>query len=345
MNLTDLAYRRWLPDAVARAGMRRVFAKRLRSETKGDADAVAARQARFFDEVAHAQIVVAAERARRELPAEFFKLHLGPHLKYSACLYPTGRESLEGAEQAMLAAYGDRAQLTDGQRILEIGCGWGSFALWAASRYPRASVVALADSEEQRAFVEAEAAARGIANLVVRTGGVLDHAFKAADLGDGFDRAVSIEAIEHVGNFGPLFARIAGWLKDDGRLFVQVVANRHVGYRFEDRAQDGWMTRYSFAGGTMPSFDLFKQFRDDLVVEKRWWVSGRHYEHTARDWLERLDLARDPVLDVLQATYGGDARRWFSRWRRFYMAMTEMFGYDSGAQWGLGHYRFAKAGS
>ena len=348
MNAIDLAERRWLPDGVVRFAMRRLMAKRLRGEMRGGADTVAARQQRFVAELAASPIAIetqAANTQHYEVPAEFFKLHLGARLKYSSCLYATGRETLAGAEQAMFGAYADRAGLMDGQRILDLGCGWGSFGLWAAARYRRSTIVGLSNSVGQREHIEAEAKALGIGNLTIRTGNVVDFEFDPADVGDGFDRIVSIEMFEHMKNYRLLFAKVARWLADDGRVFVHVFANRNVAYHFEDRETDDWMSRYFFTGGTMPSFDLFKEFAEDLEVEKRWWVSGKHYERTANDWLRRMDAARAPIMQVFEATYGvADAPVWFARWRMFYMAVAELFGYDDGAQWGVAHYRFAKTG-
>jgi cyclopropane-fatty-acyl-phospholipid synthase len=347
MNVVDLAERRWLPDSVVRAGMRRLMAKRLKTETRGDDDAIAARQKAFIEELAASPIAIETQSANTqhyEVPAEFFKLHLGPRLKYSSCLYATGRESLPGAEVAMFAAYADRAGLADGQRILDLGCGWGSFSLWAATRFPRATIVGLSNSHGQRQYIEAEAASRGLDNVTIRTGNIVDFEFEVDDLQGGFDRIVSIEMFEHMKNYGLLFKKVANWLVSDGRVFVHVFANRHVAYHFEDRESDDWMTRYFFTGGTMPSFDLFKSFNDDLVVEKRWWVSGRHYQRTANDWLHGMDAARAQIMDVFRATYGeADARIWFGRWRMFYMAVAELFGFDGGGEWGVAHYRFAKA--
>ncbi len=346
MNVIDLAERRWLPDGIVRAGMRRMIAGRLKAETRGSADAIAERQRRFVEELAASPIAIetqAANRQHYEVPAAFFKLHLGPRLKYSACFYSTGRETLAGAEEAMLAAYADRAQLADGQRILDLGCGWGSFALWAAARYPHATVFGLSNSQGQRAFIEGEAAARGLRNLTIRTGNVVDFEFPADDLAGGFDRIVSVEMLEHMKNYGLLFAKLARWLRDDGRVFVHVFANRHVAYHFEDRESDDWMSRYFFTGGTMPSYDLFASFPDDLAIEDRWWTSGRHYERTANDWLRRMDAAEEPIMEIFRATYGrGDARIWFNRWRMFYMAVAELFGFRQGTQWGVAHYRFVK---
>lgn len=348
MNAIGLAERRRLPDALIRLGMRRRMARRLRSENRGDDDAIAARQRKFVEELDDSPISVdlrSAIHRRYDVPAAFFKLHLGARMKDSSCLYATGRESLDGAEQAMFGAYADRAGLEDGQRILDLGCRWGSFALWAAARYRRSTIVALSDSVAHREHIESQAAALGLGNLVVRTGGIGDFEFEALDLDGGFDRIVSIEMLEHVKNYRLLFAKVAGWLTEDGRVFVHVFANRHVAHHFQGRPADDWMQRHFATGCTMPSFDLFKQFPDDLEVEKRWWISGRHYERTANDWLRQMDAAEGPITKVFEATYGAaDARLWFMRWRLFYMAVAELFGFDEGAQWGVAHYRFAKTG-
>ena len=349
MNVIDLAERRWLPDSLVRRGMRRLMAKRLKSETAGDENARAARFQQFVRELDASPIAVetqAANRQHYEVPAQFFRLHLGPRLKYSCCLYATGRESLAGAEEAMLASYADRAGLADGQRILDLGCGWGSFALWAATRFPRSTVIGLSNSHGQREYIEAAAARRGLTNLAIRTGNIVDFEFEAGDVGPGFDRIVSIEMLEHMKNYRQLFAKLARWLADEGRVFVHVFANRQLAYHFEDKQSDDWMSRYFFTGGTMPSFELFKHFDDDLEIEKRWWVSGRHYERTANDWLRHMDNAEKAIMEIFRATYGeGDARIWFARWRMFYMAVAELFGFDEGRQWGVAHYRFAKRGT
>ncbi len=348
MTIIDLAERRWLPDKLVRYGMRRLMAKRLKEELRGGDALVAARQDVFVAELSASPIAIetqAANHQHYEVPAEFFKLHLGARMKYSSCLYATGRESLAGAEQAMFGAYADRAGLKDGDRILDLGCGWGSFALWAAARYRHSTIIGLSNSVGQREHIEAQAAALGITNLRIRTGNIIDFEFEPADLKGGFDRIVSIEMFEHMKNYGLLFAKVARWLTDEGRVFVHVFANRHVAYHFEDKEADDWMSRYFFTGGTMPSFDLFKRFAADLEVEKRWWVSGRHYERTANDWLRRMDEAKGPIMNVFDETYGkADAPIWFARWRMFYMAVAELFGYEEGAQWGVAHYRFARTG-
>jgi cyclopropane-fatty-acyl-phospholipid synthase len=342
MNLIELAERAVLPDFLIRAGMRHLIGQRLRQTRKDEAGLE-----RFAQSLRSLPIALdtrAANDQHYELPTGFFQLHLGPRMKYSCCYYPRGDETLPEAEVAMLALYAERAELADGQRILDLGCGWGSFALWAAERYPRASIVALSNSRTQRRYIERLALERRLDNVQVVTGDIASFEFEPAQRGGGFDRIVSIEMFEHMKNYERLLAKLAGWLKPDGRLFVHMFAHRELAYHFEAREASDWMTRYFFTGGTMPAADLLAQFPQHLRVQRQWWVDGTHYRRTARQWLERLDRARGPILEIFQDHYAAEAARWFQRWRMFYLAVAELFGYRGGREWGVVHAVLAPTG-
>jgi cyclopropane-fatty-acyl-phospholipid synthase len=243
----------------------------------------------------------------------------------------------------MLELYATRAELTDGQRVLDLGCGWGSLSLWLAARYPNSQIVALSNSLGQRLFIESRAAERGLTNLKVITGNIVDFEFSEAQLAGGFDRVLSIEMFEHMKNYGLLLAKIARWMRDSAKLFVHIFVHRTLAYHFQVEDGSDWMSKYFFTGGTMPSENLLLNFQDDLRVERQWWVSGTHYERTANHWLTALDAAKDRVMPMLVDTYGArDAAIWLQRWRMFYMAVAELFGYANGNEWGVGHYRFEK---
>jgi cyclopropane-fatty-acyl-phospholipid synthase len=345
MNVVELCERGLIPDALARRGMRGLMAQRLRDEHAHDAQAAGERHARFVDELRASPVAIATADANAqhyEVPAEFFRLHLGPRLKYSCCLYPTGSESLGEAEIAMLELYAERAQLADGQRILDLGCGWGSLSLWLAQRYPNSRIVGLSNSHGQREFIEARARERNLSNLNILTGNVVDFDFPSQGTTADFDRVISIEMFEHMRNYGRLLARIARWLKPGGQLFVHIFAHRTLAYPFEVVDGSDWMSRYFFTGGIMPSERLLLSFQDDLVIDRQWWVSGQHYQRTSNHWLAGMDAARAQILPVFEQGYGAQAKVWVQRWRMFYMAVAELFGYAGGEQWGVAHYRFRR---
>jgi cyclopropane-fatty-acyl-phospholipid synthase len=343
MNVIDLCERGYIPDPLARFGMRRLVARRLADESAGDP---AARHRQFVGELRASPIAIHTTDANAqhyEVPAEFFRLHLGPRLKYSCCLYADGEGSqartLAQAEEAMLELCAQRAGVADGQRILDLGCGWGSLSLWLAERHPRAQIVGLSNSNGQREFIMARARERGLRNLHVATGNVVHHEFD----GEQFDRVLSIEMFEHMRNYQALLAKVARWLKPGGELFVHVFAHQTLAYPFEVKDGSDWMSQYFFTGGLMPSARLLGEFQESLRLAQQWWVEGTHYQRTANDWLAGMDARRAEIMAVFRAGYGdAQAARWFQRWRMFYMAVAELFGYRHGSEWGVAHYRFLR---
>jgi cyclopropane-fatty-acyl-phospholipid synthase len=335
------AERGLLPDAIVRAGIRRLCAERLRAEQRGGVEAGALRfeeRLRALRESALAICTDDANRQHYELPPAFFEACLGPRLKYSSCYYATGNESLAEAEAAMLALTAERADLADGQDILELGCGWGSLTLWMAERFPNARITAVSNSRSQRRHIEAACGSRGLRHVRVMTRDVNDLVFERA----AFDRVVSVEMFEHVRNYEQLLARVASWMRTRARLFIHIFCHRTLMYPFDTDGDGDWMAQHFFTGGLMPSADTLLRFQRDLALESRWLVDGRHYARTASHWLERQDANRDAVLDVLTDVYGEGAPLWFQRWRMFWMACAELFGYRGGQEWMVAHYRFEK---
>jgi cyclopropane-fatty-acyl-phospholipid synthase len=325
-----------VPDALLRAGSRYGIRKVLRREADGGP---AAQQERLSDLVATKSagpIAVATDTANEQhyaLPPEFLGLFLGPRRKYSACLWPAPRTTLAEAEEASLAQVCERAGIEDGQDILDLGCGWGSFTLWAAEHYPRSRITAVSNSAPQRGWIESEAERRGLADRVrVITADANDLELEP----EAFDRVVSIEMFEHLNNWREMLRRVSTWVRPDGKVFLHVFSHRVTPYLYEGT----WAAERFFTAGVMPSHDLLLHFQDDLAVRERWIVDGTHYSRTLAAWLERLDESQHEALEILRDVYGDDrkARIALANWRLFLLSCTEIWGYRRGGEWLVSHY-------
>jgi cyclopropane-fatty-acyl-phospholipid synthase len=330
-----------VPDAVIRSAIRRLLKQRLAEIHADDLERHAADTADFIAMMDRAPLAPLPEKANEqhyEVPSSFFGLALGAHRKYSACFLNTNTRSLDEAEAAALAITCERAELANGQLILELGCGWGSLSLWMAEHYPNANITAVSNSNSQREYIVSEAMRRNLTNLRVITCDMNDF-----DIEQRFDRIVSVEMFEHMRNYRQLFERVHSWLAPGGKFFMHIFVHRDVPYEFLDANSSDWMSRHFFSGGIMPSNDLPLFFQDHLKIKQRWQWSGTHYEKTANAWLANMDARRAEVFPLLAQTYGANAaEQWFNRWRIFFMACAELWGYRNGQEWFVSHYLFER---
>ena len=339
-TLIDFTERGWVPDSMVRVGIRRLLRKRLQQVDQGDANANRLQTDRLVEKFSAGPIALVPEKANEqhyEVPKDLFELTLGPRLKYSSCFFPDKSTTLQQAEVVALQQTCQRAGIADGMNILELGCGWGSLSLWMAENYPNAKLTVVSNSSSQRLFIEAEAKQLGVSkNLKVVTCDINDFRIEKK-----FDRVVSVEMFEHVRNHKMLMERISDWLTPEGKLFIHIFCHRELTYPFQDEQKSDWMSRYFFSGGIMPGQDLLLRYQDDLQSEENWTWNGTHYQRTCERWLENMDANRAEIMPILNLTYGrAEALRWFNRWRMFYLACSELFGFDGGDQWLVGHYLF-----
>lgn len=336
MFAISLAESGYVPDGLVRIGIRGLLRERLRELGAGDAEAEMEQHQTFLEQARHSPIALATDAANRqhyEVPAAFYEHVLGPHRKYSCAYWRPDTRTLAQAEAEMLERVVNRAALENGQRVLDLGCGWGSFSLWYAKRHPKSRVLAVSNSKSQAEFIRGAAARASIANFEVVTADVNDF-----DPGERFDRIVSVEMFEHVRNHGELLARIARWLEPRGLLFVHHFAHRRSAYPYTTDGESDWMGRHFFTGGMMPSDDWLLAFQEDLVVLRRYCVDGTHYQRTSDAWLANLDRAKAAILPILRETYGpGQERLWLQRWRLFFLGCSELFGFRGGREWWVTH--------
>ena len=337
-SLIELVENGRIPDLLTRAGIRLLLLQRLREQTQEDPDQEWQAMMTFVEEMRQSPIALHTQEANEqhyELPPRFFELVLGPHLKYSCCHFPEGVTELEHAEASMLTLTCERAQLQDGQQILELGCGWGSLSLWMAKHYTNSSILAVSNSRPQREFIESRAQELGLTNLSVQTCDMNDFTTE-----QHFDRVVSVEMFEHMRNWQSLLERISNWLKPEGKLFIHIFSHRRYAYAFSSEGDSNWMGRYFFTGGIMPSNDLLLYFQKDLLLEQHWVLSGVHYQRTADAWLQMMDSQKGEILQTFRETYGKGADIWFQRWRMFFLATSEVWGFRGGNEWLISHYLF-----
>ncbi|WP_369726536.1 cyclopropane-fatty-acyl-phospholipid synthase family protein [Bradyrhizobium sp. LLZ17] len=327
-----------LPDIVVRAAIQQLCARTATRLAAHDAPDDAAFAGRMMLRPI-AERTDAANTRHDDVPSSFFAQVLGPNRKFSSCFYKTDASTLQEAEEEALRQTAGHAALADGQTILELGCGWGSLSLWMARQFPHARVMAVSNSQSQRAYIEQEARLRGLLNLRVVT----------ADMNmftpDGrFDRIVSVEMFEHMMNWRKLMTRVHAWLAPEGRFFMHVFTHRSGSYLFERANREDWIAQHFFTGGVMPSHQLVRQYDDIFTIEKEWRWSGTHYQHTAHDWLANFDAHRDAIEASLLPVYGEDTALWMRRWRWFFLATAGLFGHADGSEWGVSHYRMKAAG-
>jgi len=330
-GLTPFIEKNLIPDQLIRLGIRKLLRQRLQDASTLDQDSLIA----SFDKQPIAVLTRAANEQHYEVPTEFFRYVMGRHMKYS-CGWWEGADTLDASEAAMLALTCERAQLVDGQDILELGCGWGSLSLWMAEHYPKSRITGVSNSRTQKQWIDQQAKDRGLNNLTILTCDM--NTFSPPGV---YDRIVSVEMFEHMRNHRELLRRVAGWLRTEGKLFVHVFVHKQYTYLFEPKDETDWMSRYFFAGGMMPAAGYLPRFQQDLQLEERWDVNGTHYAKTSEAWLQNMDRHRREIRPILEETYGKDqATKWWVYWRIFFMACAELWNFRGGSEWFVSHYLF-----
>lgn len=336
-----LAEKGYLPDPIIKIGIKKLLRERLKQIPTNKSCDLHDYTRNLLDILKTSPIAINTDSANMqhyEIPHQFFKLILGKHLKYSAAYFENGANSLDQAEEHMLELVMNRANIVDGMNILDLGCGWGSLSFWIAEKFPKCKIYSISNSSQQKHYIEKICMEKGIKNIHMIKDDINNFDIKVQ-----FNRIISIEMFEHMRNYKTLLQRISGWLKPEGKLLVHIFCHKDTPYLFETNGPSNWMGSYFFTGGIMPSNNLLLYFQEHLAIEKHWVLNGKNYQKTSYKWLENLDKSKEEIEKIFKEIYGmNEANRWYHRWRIFFIACAELFGYQNGCEWWVSHYLFKK---
>jgi cyclopropane-fatty-acyl-phospholipid synthase len=329
-----------VPDLIIRKGIQSLLKKRLNDEYGDKFDQAEKRRQELIEELRKSPVAIETDKANDQhymVPPEFFRSHLGPRLKYSCAHWDEAR-NLEEAEVEMLDLTVSRAEIKNGDKILELGHGWGAITLFMAEKFPDSEITAVSNSKFQGDFILERAKEKGLSNIKIITADMAEF-----EIDQKFDRIISIEMFEHMRNYSKLLERISQWLLPKGTLFVHIFVHKELSYKFDVVDETDWMSKYFFSGGIMPSEHLLYYFSDHMKIRSHDRVNGTHYAKTARAWLENMDNNREKILNIFKNHYPkGEALKWFNYWRIFYMSCEELWNYKQGSEWFVGHYLLEK---
>ena len=331
--LLSLAESGFIPDTLIKIAARYISNRRLNEQSDDDnKDKIIS----VLSRGAVAEKTYDANEQHYEVPPEFFNYVLGTNLKYSCSLFDNV-DSLDDAEDSMLKLYIDRADIKDGHEVLDLGCGWGSFSLYVAERYPDINITSVSNSSDQIAYIKNEAHKKGLSNIKAFRMDVNN-----LELNKKFDRIVSIEMFEHLRNYKLILNYLNHALKPDGKLFIHIFCHKKLTYLYEMKNNLDWMTKYFFQGGIMPSKDIFQYFEDELEIINQWDINGNHYSKTCKAWLNNHYKNKKKILDIFDKHYD-EPKIWFNRWRIFFLSCEAFFALNNGKEYFVAHYLFKKS--
>ena len=327
-----LAESGFIPDALIKIAARYISNKRI---SKSSIDYSKPEIISSLSKGVVAEKTSDANKQHYEVPPEYFYHVLGTNLKYSCSLFDNVN-SLDEAETTMLELYIERANIKDGHEILDLGCGWGSFSLYVAKKYPNTNITSVSNSSDQITYIKNEARKRGLPNIKAYRMDVNN-----LGLNTQFDRIISIEMFEHLRNYKLILSSLNNLLKSDGRLFIHIFCHKKLTYFYEMKNNFDWMTKYFFQGGIMPSKDIFEYFDNELEIINQWDINGNHYSKTCKAWLNNHYINRKKILDVFQKHYD-KPKIWFNRWRIFFLSCEAFFALNNGKEYFVSHYLLKK---
>lgn len=246
------------------------------------------------------------------LPEQMFKLMLGEselmYPKYTMALWEKGASNLEQAQIAMLDDLIAKAQIVDGDEILDLGCGWGSAANYILQKFPNAKVTGLNLSHGQCEYIRKQM------NNSHNSFDSARFTLVEADFNDvvfeqKFDKIITLGVFEHIGNLTKSFAKVSSFLKPEGKMLVHIISTT-LSHNF----WPPFIQKYIFPYARVWQQNFIPTCDRDLKTIERWYLNGMNYAQTLRAWLKNFDDHQDSIKTL---DYGMDYSRFRRIWRLY----------------------------
>ncbi|KAF9616968.1 hypothetical protein IFM89_033038 [Coptis chinensis] len=302
------------------------LAKRLQCGYKSTCEEQVAEVLKLVHSLQHMKIANEVETLDSQLyepPMSFLKIIFGSTIKGSCCYFQYDSMTLDDAEIAMLDLYCERAQIKDGNSVMDLGCGQGALTLFVAQKYKQCRVKAITNSISQKEYIDEQCRTRNLVNVEVILADITTY-----EMDDTSDRILAIGLFEHMKNYKLLLKKISKWMAEDGLLFVDHVCHKTLAYQYKALDEDDWFTEYIFPAETIifPSASFLLYFQNDVSVVNHWILNGNHFSQTHGEWLKRLDANVGAIKQMFKSLTGNDeeALKMINFWRIFCLFGIEL---------------------
>jgi cyclopropane-fatty-acyl-phospholipid synthase len=268
-----------------------------------------------------------------DLPEEMFRLMLGEgkltYPKYTMALWEKGALNLEQAQIHMLDDVIEKVGIKDGDEILDLGCGWAAASNYILAQFPNVTVTALNLSHEQCEYMRKKMQDPE-SYLSSERFALYEEDFNDAKFETKFDKIIAIGLFEHIGNLTKAFAKLASFLKNDGRVFIHIITTS-----LPNNITTPFLDKYIFPNARAWSYDIIPTINKDLKTTNRWYLNGINYSKTLRSWLRNFDQSQAKIKNL---NYGMSYAKFRRLWRLYLLWCIALFDGCNGEILGNGQY-------
>lgn len=277
-------------------------------------------------------------KVQYDLPQEMLNIMLGDwhtiYPKYSTGFWENGATSLEESQMHMIDQLIERLEISDGDHILDFGCGWGCVPNYIMSKFPNVRFTGINLSHQQCGYMRKKMLDPE-SNLSGGRFTLIEGDINEVQISDKVDKIVSVGVFCHVGNLAQAFEKLASLLKSDGKVLIHIIT-----VRIPNNLSTGFTHKYIFPHGRYWNHDAIPNRNRDLKTIDRWYMNGMNYNKTASEWLERFDASQEIVKGL---EYGMDYARFRRMWRFYMILLGTIFSTCDGECNGNGQYLLTHA--